>query len=46
MEVNIGRAFYVLLYEEGFEAEDVLEALPQILSKIKQIVNHFDGVLR
>ncbi len=45
MEVNLGRTYHVLLYEGGFEIGDVLETLAEILAKVREIVEHFDGIL-
>jgi len=45
MQVNAGRTFHVLLHEAGPDAEDLSEALANILSLIKKIVDYFDGVV-
>ncbi|MGC2306121.1 hypothetical protein [Candidatus Binatus sp.] len=43
--MNIGRTYRVLLYEGEFEIGDVIETLAEILAKVREIVDHFDGVL-
>jgi hypothetical protein len=45
MEVNIGRTYRVLLHEGQFEIGDVVETLAEILAKVREIVDYFDGVL-
>jgi hypothetical protein len=44
-QMNVGHTYEILLHEGTPEAITLMEALKQILSKVREIVNYFDGVL-